>query len=123
MRPFSEAATITADMVDWREQFIHFERHKNARMGKSRTVYCPPELMAMLRRLAERHPAGSLFRNRDGEPWRRQIAFARLAAIRKPAGLRPFSMYAFRHSYISDAIERGVPAPTIAEVVTVSQGH
>lgn len=66
VRPFSELATITAAMIDWREGTIGFGEHKNEKKGKSRTIYLVPEMVALLRRLADRYPTGLLFRNVRG---------------------------------------------------------
>ena len=38
-RPYSEAAQIEADMIDWEEGCIPLKKHKNARKGKKRVIY------------------------------------------------------------------------------------
>ena len=68
-RPFSELARITAAMVDWKDETISFGELKNEKKGKTRTIYLDPDMMALLRRLAVKHPTGVLFRNTKGKIW------------------------------------------------------
>jgi len=113
-RPFSEAARLTADMVDWQGSRIEFARHKNARKGKSRVVYLAPHTLALLRELADRYPTGPLFRGRKGNAWN-VAAFASRA--RSVPGIAPWTAYAFRHTYITEALSRGVAVSIVAELV------
>ncbi len=117
MRPYSEAAKITAAMVDFEEGVIRFEEHKNAKHGKKREVICTPELLEILKRLAKKHPAGLLFRNRYGDPWTKEAGRKWRVIFEKELGIKGVNLYALRHTWISDAIARGVPLPVIAELV------
>jgi integrase len=116
-RPFSEMARITAAMVDWQTSTITLTEHKNAAKGKPRTIYLTPEVMALLERLARERPTGLLFRNSKGNIWTSHDATRRLHHITDKLGLARATIYAFRHSAITEALERGLTANVIAELV------
>lgn len=116
-RPFAEVAKITADMIDWERETITFTEHKTKKHGKRRTVYLPKPLVETLRRLAAEHPTGPLFRTRKGDAWSASSAHAWTEVFAKDLGIKGVTTYAWRHTYICDAIERGIPLVVIAELV------
>ncbi|HYH65649.1 MAG TPA: tyrosine-type recombinase/integrase [Urbifossiella sp.] len=119
-RPFSEAGKMTAAMIDFEEGKAVLKEHKNAKKGKSRVLFFPPDALAVLRELAEKHPTGLLFRTRFGTKWTRSAAATNLQRIRKALKMEPFVCYDFRHSYISAALVKGVPVEVVAELVGTS---
>lgn len=119
-RPFSEIARLEAKHVNWSDATAILPHHKNTRHGKIRTLFFTPEMMELLRRLAEKHPEGLLFRNRLGGQWDR-FAFNKWTAIfEKELGIRGVTAYVYRHAYGSDALARGVPMPLLAELMGTS---
>jgi integrase len=116
-RPFSELATVTAAMVDWQEGTIRFGQHKNEKKGKSRTIYLVPDLLALLRRLAARRPTGLLFRNVRGRMMTSHDASRRLRYVTEKLGIPRGTIYAIRHRMITSALEKGLNANVIAELV------
>jgi integrase len=104
-------------MINWRDGTIFFKKHKTARKGKKRTVYCPPALLDLLKRLAETYPTGLLFRNTNGSKWERQTTFKRLRVLEKDTQVKGVTLYSYRHTYVTNAIERGVPLLMLAELV------
>ena len=116
-RPFSELAKVTAEMVDWADETITFSEHKNEKKGKTRTIYCAPELLTLLRRLAEAHPTGLLFRNIKGKIWRSHDATRRLHYATEKLGIPKGTIYAVRHHVITKGLEKGLNANVIAELV------
>lgn len=116
-RPFSEMATVTAAMVDWSEETIRFTDHKNQKKGKSRTIYLVPDMIALLQRMAVRHPTGLLFRNSKGNAWTSHDATRRLHHATAKLGIPRGTIYAVRHLLITSALERGLNANVIAELV------
>lgn len=63
MRSFCEASQLTAAMIDWDQMRAVFTRHENAKKGKKRAAYFPPEALTVLTRLAKAYPDGPLLRN------------------------------------------------------------
>ena len=85
--------------------------------GEKRCVYLTPALSALCRTLAEENPTGPLFRNTRGEPWTRNAIRIRFRRLRKKLGLPAGVVaYAFRHTYITEALEKGVPIASLAEL-------
>jgi len=111
-RPFSEAAKVTAQMIDWNEESITLEKHKNESKGKRRTIYLPPPLLERLKQLASAHPEGPLLRTRNGRPWNRPAASKAMRRIEKKTAIARLTAYSFRHSYITDCLAKGM-SPTI----------
>jgi integrase len=116
-RPFSELATIRADMIDWKTKTIQFAEHKNERKGKTRTIYISPKLAVLLKRKCQEHPTGLLFRNRNGCIWASHDATRRLRYVTDKLKLPRATIYAFRHTYCTDALAKGMSANVLAELV------
>lgn len=116
-RPFSELARVTAEMVDWADETIAFGEHKNEKKGKTRTIYLVPEMVALLKRLAEKHPTGLLFRNSRGKVWTSHDATRRLHYATGKLGIPKGTVYAVRHHVITRGLEKGLNANVIAELV------
>ena len=117
MRPFSEASQLTAAMIDWGQKRAVFARHKNAKKGKKRVVYFPPEALAVLTRLAKAYPDGPLLRNARGAAWKRDTVHDRMKRLCDLLGFPHANIYSVRHTYITDALIRGVPVEVVAELV------
>ncbi len=115
-RPYSEAAQITADMIDWEAESITLVKHKNARKGKRRVIYLTPEAADVLRELCEVRPEGSLFRTRNGIPYNRSNVIKAFRRLEVKLNLERFNPYSYRHTYITDALERGLTADIVAEL-------
>jgi integrase len=113
----SEVAGLEARMIDWEDGSVDLENHKNKKHGLKRIIYFTPETMALLRRLAAKHPVGLLFRTRHGTKWDTNNAHRWTRVFARELGIKEVFPYAFRHSFINDAIVRGVPLPVIAELV------
>lgn len=116
-RPYSEAAQITAELIDWDGECVPLVKHKNARKGKKRTIYLTDESRAILRELVTLRPTGPLFRTRFDRAYNRSNiikAFRRLEAKLK---IERFNPYSYRHTYITEALERGLTADIVAELV------
>jgi len=117
MRPFSELAKLTAEMIDWNQGLVKLEEHKNAKKGKDRVVFFTPETLALLRTQAEKHPQGLLFRTRWGTPWNRNNCRNELNRACNETELPRYSPYDFRRTYITNALARGLTANVVAQLV------
>jgi integrase len=116
-RPYSEVARLTAAMIDWGAGVIPLARHKNANKGKPRTVYLTPPLEALLRRKAAEHPTGLLFRTRRGVQWTAPHMHYWLRKLERTLGLPRITLYAWRHTMVTEALERGLTGDLVAELV------
>ncbi len=121
-RPFSEAAKLTAEMVDFEKGTATVKKWKNVRKQKDRkrTIYLVAPALEIVKVLAEWHPDGSLFRNSKGGPWVRQALTARFRSLGEVLGIEGLAAYDFRAAYITEALERGVPVAVVAELTGTS---
>jgi integrase len=116
-RPYSEASSVTAAMIDWDAGSITLAKHKNARKGKRRMIYFTEDVEEMLRRRVERYPEGPLFLTNRGIPFNNRNTHGRLRRLEKKLGIPRFNLYSYRHSYITDALAKGLTADVVAELV------
>ncbi|HTM55674.1 MAG TPA: tyrosine-type recombinase/integrase [Pirellulales bacterium] len=118
-----EPATIKVKQVNLRKNQIVIEKHKRAGSSGQTRVYT---INAAEHEILKRHCAGKsaddfVFTQGNGEPWTQDALGKRFKKIRKLAGVRAeITLYGFRHLWVSDAIESGVPMATIAEMAGTS---
>ena len=101
-------ADLEARHIDWgqREATV-------VSKSKAYRLVVTDRLATILKARIERFPTGPLFRSRHGRPWghvRLQRKFARLG---KRLGIQGVTAYTYRHSFATDAIERGVRIPEL----------
>jgi integrase len=117
-RPFSEAAQIKPEMIDWTEGAVTFTKHKNARKGKTRVVYMTEKAREILKRRAEVKTAGeNVFHTRNGFKFSGPNTVQRMRRLERVCAIPRFSLYSVRHSFITEALERGLSSDIIAELV------
>jgi integrase len=112
-------------------------RHKTKKKtGKVRVVFLTPVMQELTKKLVRRYPTGPLFRTFRGkksaqnkgnrsvvgekQAWTRNGIRCRFKRLRAKLGLKEVVAYTYRHTYITDALCRGVPAAVVAELVGTS---
>ncbi len=114
-RPFSEAARITADDIQFDHGRVVLHRHKTRKKtGKPRVIYATEAAIELLKRLVEEHPAGPVFTNRFGNGWSKNNAGKYIARVCKKLGIEGVTLYNLRTTYISNALVNGVPIEVVA---------
>lgn len=83
---------------------------------KPRIVYLSDPALEVSARLANEHPTGKLFRNRDGQPWDKETVGRRFARKKAKLGKR-YCLYGFRHSFATRKLLAGVDAITVATLL------
>ncbi len=116
-----EIARVTAANVDLKAGVWVFDQHKTKKKtGKPRVVYLTPGMLELTGKLVAEFPDGPLFRGpaRAGrKPYSANSIRCRFRRLRKKLPqLKGVIAYTFRHSYVTDALERGVPIASIAEL-------
>jgi len=98
-----------------------FKKHKTrGKTGKPLVVYLPPCLAVLTAMLVRMHPTGPLFRQASGRPWSKDTIARRLLRLRRSINLDDqVIMYAYRHTYATNAMMAGL---STAEVATLL-GH
>lgn len=118
-----EVRTIAVRHVDTVRQLwvLPPEEHKTGRKtGRPRVIYLTPTAWAITERLMGQSPEGPLCRNSRGVAWSGNAIRCRFRRLReKLAEELPddFCAYLFRHSFATDALERGLDAVTVAELM------
>jgi integrase len=117
MRP-SEAYRLTARDVDWKRNHVIFQKHKTSgKAGRPRVIYLTPVAMELLGRLAAKNTDGPILRNTAGSPWTRWVVAHRFGRLRARLRLgREVTADGFRHLFITDGLDKGIPIATLAEL-------
>jgi len=79
-----EIRTVEASHFDAAERCWNFPRVKSKGKRVPRTVYLTDTAFEITKRLAEKHPAGPIFRNSRGKPWTKNAIRLRFRKIVKP---------------------------------------
>ena len=110
-----EVRAVTAESV--RDAVWVLKSKDYDRTGKLRHIYLTPAMVELTQTLCREHPTGPLFRNTRGEPWTVNAVRIRFRNLRERLKLDPrVCAYAFRHTFVTDALEKGVPIATVAEL-------
>ncbi len=114
-----EIASVTAAHVDLTEGIWRLTKHKTAkRTGKPRTIVLIDPMKKLTARLMREHPEGPLFVNTKGQAFTCNAIRCRIRNIRERLGLgKKVVAYCYRHTFITEALARGVPVAKVAAVV------
>src|SRR5262249_25399151 len=105
----SEAARLAARDVNLELGVVIFNKSKTSDgTNRSGITYLTPRASEILRRLMAKWPQGPVFRNRNGNPWDRDVIANNFRRLRGRQGLGAESTAeAFRHTYATDALANG----------------
>jgi integrase len=115
----SEATRMTARNLELDEaaRVARIRGKTTAKTGKLRVIYMSDRATEIVRRLAAKHPKGLLFRNEDGNEWTKSAINCQMIRLRRRTGLGKEAVaYALRHHWITDALAKGVPIKTVAQL-------
>lgn len=111
-----EVAGLTAEGVDWANGCAVVKKHKTRRKGKNRTLHFSPEALKVLTEQLDRHRSGLLFRGADGTRLTARAVVGRFLRLSEKLG-KAVTAYCFRHTYITRALEAGIPDAQVAALV------
>jgi len=131
LRPFCELAKLTADDVEEADRGMMW-RVYSSKTKKTRKIPVRPEVAELTRKLMKTAPRGSslpLFRNTQGNPWKRTTGVVRFIAIKEELDWDQdpvkgsYSCYTCRHTfahrmlsgYWTDGV--GCSIETLAELI------
>ena len=108
------AENVLSDYSAW-----VFQDHKTAHLtDEPLVVYLPPELQEITKRLVKKHPEGPLFRNSEGNPWKKDTVGQKFRRIRDKLGLpKNIVNYSYRHTFATEALVKELPIQTVAELL------
>lgn len=84
--------------------------------GQKRTALLEGDALTITQERCLRYPEGPLFRNEDGNLWKKRPLAARFKRLAKLVGF-PITAYALRHSFATDKIVEGKDLITIAALM------
>ncbi len=84
--------------------------------GQKRVVLLEGDALRATQERCLRYPEGPLFRNQDGEQWKRRPLAARFQRLATAVGF-PITAYALRHAFATDKIVEGKDLITIAALM------
>jgi len=119
-RPGEVRKVTAAHFSEENGAWILPEHKTRKKTGKPRVIYLTPAMITLTRKLAGQWPDGPIFRGpkRKGcQPYSRNAIRCRFRRLRaKLPQLKGIVSYSYRHGFITDALERGVPVATVAEL-------
>jgi site-specific recombinase XerD len=113
----SEIVRLEARHINWAAGIALMPGKTTRVTGKPIVLTMTAPMLELCRRLAAQNDAGPLFRNRKGDPWTVSSVAARMTRLKGRVSLAGVSAYTYRHSFVTDALERGVPVTDVAELV------
>ncbi len=113
-----ESLRVEARHVDLANQRLVFPKSESKNKKVARVVYLTDKAAAIVKRITERHPSGKLFRNKRGKAWTTYAVNCRFCRLKEKLG-KKYSLYALRHAWATNALQRGVDPLTVA----ILMGH
>lgn len=120
----SEAEQIEARHLDPSGLRVVMASKTTAETGQMRVIHLNPRAAAILARWAAVRPQGPLLRSADSRrgktdrPWTRSIVKSRFARLRVKLKMgKEATAESYRHLFATDALERGIPIATVAELM------
>jgi integrase len=111
-----EARAIEARHFDRFAKTILFPVKESKGKKYKRVIPLHNEAVAIVARLSLKHPSGKIFVNTHGKPWTKNVLASRFQKMRLKLKF-PFFAYAIRHTYVTDALLRGIDPTTVATIV------
>lgn len=96
-----------------------FKKHKTQKKtGKPLVVYISPCLQTLTRILMASRRTGTLFRNSNGDPWKKDTVAQRMERLRARLKLPEGTVvYLYRHAMATDALRAGLSTAVVAQLL------
>lgn len=91
-----------------------FGRAESKGKKDQRIVYLSDATNEITQRLASKYPEGPIFRNRRGRVWTHNAVVLRFKRLRENLNLDKITAYTIRHTFATEALERGVDPISVA---------
>ncbi len=96
---------------------IRLNEHKADHTGRPRLIFLTPDLVQLLKPLAEKFPDGPLLRSQAGNPWTARAITEAMRRLRERAGVKNAIAYGYRHTLATDGLANGLPEAHVAELL------
>lgn len=111
-----EARAIESRHFDRDLRQIVFPVKESKGKKRKRVIPLNDAALAIIQKLTLKYPEGPIFRNSHGKPWTAYAVNCQTARLTRNLGFKLFA-YAIRHTFITDALLRGVDPLTLAIIV------
>lgn len=111
-----EIKIVESKHFDRQDRCWVFPKEESKGRKHKRVVHLSDAAFAICERLALKYPDGPMFRNYSGQPWTPFSVSCRFKRIEAKTGIKLFA-YAFRHTFATDAILRGVDLMILKELM------
>ena len=113
-----EARIVEGRHIDWVKREIHFADGEIPGNKLGHNILLTERAYEMVKELAELHPTGPLFRNREDEPWLAKALTKRVLDYKKRYNPDfKLKAYAARHTVATDMLDNGASAGAVAAVL------
>jgi integrase len=112
-----EISSLEAKHFDAQLNAFVLTDHKMASKGRHRFIYCSPTMLALVKRLMEKHPTGPIFRNTWGRPWTKSSYCPYLRRLTKRLGMRRIIAYGWRHTFAMNYLRSGKSVVNVVEAM------
>ncbi|OAI53494.1 hypothetical protein AYO44_15940 [Planctomycetaceae bacterium SCGC AG-212-F19] len=111
-----EVARVTADDFNADAGCWTLAEHKTDATGRKRVILLTADMVLLSKRLALRHPSGSLFRNTKDVSWKVNGIVKRMITLQRQLGIRCIA-YGLRHTFATELLAAGVPDSDVAALM------
>lgn len=116
-----EMRMMTAAYLDGRR--VVFPRLKSKGRKRQRVIYLDDTAFEIVERLAAQYSTGPIFRNRKGEPWKKDAIKDRFMRLAKKLDMPGLCAYSLRHSYAHHKVTTGVDTMLVSKLLGHSDGR
>jgi integrase len=112
-----EMRTMEAHFYDKKFSRVVFPRLKSKGKKRQRVIYLDEIAGAIVERLCEDFPSGPIFRNRRGEPWKKNAIKDRFRRLREKLGIPGLCATVLRHSYAHQKLIAGEDSLVVSKLL------
>jgi integrase len=112
------AREVNLELGAWVFPVGHPANKTGQKTKRPKITYLPKSIQRLIKALVKRYPVGPLFRNCQDKPWTCNAIRLRWKRLREKLNLpEGICSYAYRHTYTTEGLERGVEVATMAELL------
>jgi integrase len=112
-----EMLVLEAQYYDKEKKRLTLPAEKSKGRKACRTIYLPPKSSNIVETYCGHFPVGSLFRDSNAVPWRKDSLGRMLKPLKEKMGMPGLCMTTLRHSFAHSRLVKGQDAVTVAKLM------